>query len=128
MLPFAAYRDTRRDMADVRVFNGRGEPVPIALAGAPEAVHEAPKTVALPQFSVSKLDAAPGGSATEVTVRTADGTLVEVRGRGAGGAKTAVPAAYLLDASRLTDPRGPRLRLGRDARRRGRARFDRGER
>ena len=104
VLPFAAYRDTRRDMADVRVFNARGEPVPIALAGEPEAVREAPKTVALPQFAVSKLDAAPGGKGTEVTVRTADGTLVEVRGRGAGGAKTAVPAAYLLDASQLTDP------------------------
>jgi hypothetical protein len=104
VLPFAAYRDTRRDMADVRVFNARGEPVPIALAGEPEAVKEAVRMVALPQFAVSRLEAAPGGKGTEVTVRTADGTLVEVRGRGAGGAKTAVPAAYLLDASRLTDP------------------------
>lgn len=103
-LPFEVYRDAQWDLADVRVFNARGEPVPIARAGDPEPVKEAARTVSLPQFPVSRLDAAPGGKGSEVTVRTADGTLVEVRGRGAGGAKAPVPVAYLLDASH---PDGP---------------------
>ena len=102
-LPFQAYRDTRRDLADVRVFNARGEPVPIALAGDPEAVREAPRTVALPIFPVSKLAAAAGTKGAEVTVRMSDGTLVEVRGRGGAAARSFVPAAYLVDASKLSE-------------------------
>ena len=42
VLPFDAYRDSRRDLADVRVFNANGEPVPIALAGEPENVGSPP--------------------------------------------------------------------------------------
>jgi len=102
-LPFAAYRDTRRDLADVRVFNANGEPVPIALAGDPEAEREAPRTVALPIFPVTTLASTGGTKGTEVTVRTQDGTLVAVRGRGVAR-RAAVPVAYLVDASQLTDP------------------------
>jgi hypothetical protein len=104
-LPFEAYRDGRRDLADVRVFNAKGEPVPIAVAAEPERTKEAPRTVVLPQFAVSTL-AAPQGSrgGSEVTVRTSDGTLVQIRGRGAASGKTVVPAAYLLDASKLEEP------------------------
>jgi hypothetical protein len=58
-LPFAAYRDTRRDFSDVRVFNAHGEPVPIALAGDPDAVREAPRLVALPIFAVSRMKGDP---------------------------------------------------------------------
>jgi hypothetical protein len=104
VLPFEVYRDAQWDMADVRVFNARGEPVPIARAGDPEPVKEATRSVSLAQFAVSRLTAAPGGKGTEVTVRTGDGTLVEVRGQGAGGAKAPVPVAYLLDASQLKEP------------------------
>jgi hypothetical protein len=105
VLPFEAYRDTRRDMADVRVFNARGEPVPIALAGEPEPVKVvARKNVPLARFVVSKLDTAPSAKGAEVTIRMSDGTLVSVRGRGGELAKDAIPAAYLLDASQATDP------------------------
>jgi len=102
-LPFEAYRDARRDLSDVRVFNAKGEPVPIAVAAEPDTAKEAPRTVALPQFAVSTVAPSPGSRGTEVTVRTSDGTLVQVRGRGVA-AKTVVPAAYLLDASKLDDP------------------------
>lgn len=110
-LPLQAYRDTRRDLADVRVFNANGEPVPIALAGDPDAVREAPRIVALPLFPVSRLGTDPHSGppprgrehSAEVTVRMSDGTLVEVRGRGAKAAKQAVPVAYLVDASRLEE-------------------------
>ena len=104
MLPFAAYRDTRRDLADVRVFNANGEPVPIAFAGDPESVFEMPRWTPLPLFPVSTLVPTPGTKGTEVTVRMQDGTLVEVRGAGRAATKTAVPVAYLLDASRLDEP------------------------
>ena len=105
MMPFPVYRDARRDLADVRVFNGRGEPVPIAMAGEPETVREAPVTVELPQFAVSSL--APvsyGARGSEVSIRTADGTLVSVKGIGRANKPTAKPVAFLLDASQLKEP------------------------
>lgn len=103
-LPFEAYRDARRDLADVRVFNAKGEPVPIAVAAEPETAKEVARTVALPQFAVSTLAASQGArGGAEVTVRTSDGTLVQIRGKGTAG-KTVVPAAYLLDASKLEEP------------------------
>lgn len=100
-LPFEVYRDARPDLGDVRVLDGSGEEVPIAFAREPEAVREAPASVALPQFALSRVDtaAAPG---SEVTVRTADGALVSVRGAAAN--KTIRTVAYLLDASQLKDP------------------------
>jgi hypothetical protein len=101
-LPFEAYRDTRPNLADVRVFNARGEAVPIAFAGDPQARSEALPLVDLPVFPVSSLKTAPGGRGTEVTVRTQDGTLVSIRGR--AGAASPRAAAYLLDASALKEP------------------------
>ncbi len=102
-LPFEAYRDARRDLADVRVFNGAGEPVPIARAAGPASERETPRMVDLPQFAVSTLAPARDAAGTEVTVRMRDGTLVAVRGRG-GAAKSPVPVAWLLDASRVKEP------------------------
>ena len=104
VLPFDAYRDARRDLADVRVFNANGEPVPIALAGEPDAVREAPRSVLLPLYPVSSLERASTGEGAEVTIRTQDGTLVEVHGRDVAAKKEAFPVAYLLDASRLQQP------------------------
>ena len=65
-LPFEVYRDARRDLADVRVFNARGEPVPIALAAEPDTAQpptvsgqlEPPRT-RNPRSSIM-LTAAPG--------------------------------------------------------------------
>jgi hypothetical protein len=104
VLPFEAYRDTRRDMADVRVFNGRGEPVPIALAGEAEPVKVAKTNVPLARFAVTKLDATPSGKGAEVSIRMSDGTLVSVRGRGGELPQNAVAVAYLVDASQATEP------------------------
>jgi hypothetical protein len=101
-LPYEVYRDARRDLADVRIFNSAREPVPIAWAGPPDTVLETATTVELPIFPVSTLQAVPGKGGDEVTVRTADGTLVSVRGK-ATAATVAKPAAYLLDASKTTE-------------------------
>ncbi len=103
-LPFAAYRDTRRDLADIRVFNANGETVPIALAGDPDSVREPARITPLPMFPVSSLVTTPGAKGTEVTIRMQDGTLVGVHGGGGAPKKAVVPVAYLLDASALAEP------------------------
>lgn len=101
-LPFEAYRDARRDLADVRVFNARGEAVPIAFAGDADLQREVLPPVELAHFAVSTLAPAPGGRGSEVTVRAADGTLVSIRGKGRD--RVARAAAYLLDASAVEEP------------------------
>ena len=102
-LPPEAYRETRRDLADVRILNGRGEAVPIAFAGDVDAQREVLPIVELPLFPVSSLAPAQGGRGSEVTVRTQDGTLVSIRGK-TPAATTARAVAYLLDASAVAEP------------------------
>lgn len=105
-LPFEVYRDSRPDLADVRVVNAQGEAVPIAWAGEPDMQREPPQRVDLPVFPVAKR---PPGAATpfpaDVTVRASDGTLVAIRTK--GSVPKPPPAgtqAYLLDASQVEAP------------------------
>ena len=107
-LPFEAYRDTRRDFADIRIFNAAGEAMPIAFGSEPEASREALPAVVLPIFPIN---AAPGepaisGKNLDVVVRSnSDGTIVSVQDRSTRGAsRRERPAAWLLDASRLKGP------------------------
>jgi hypothetical protein len=105
-LPFEAYRDARRDLADVRIFDSRGEPVPIAWAGEPQAERQAPASFELPAFPVTRMAPTGVGAGTEVTVRAADGTLVAVRSKGGVKSAAARPVAYLIDASAVKVPIG----------------------
>ena len=100
ILPAEVYRDARADLGDVRVFNGAGEAVPIALSSDPERAREAQVSGALPQFTVTSLDIAP--EHLGVVIRMTDGTLIGVRNR--GGAKPQRVAAYILDASTIKLP------------------------
>jgi len=107
-LPTEVYRDARRDLADVRVLNGKGEAVPFAFAPEPPPVKEAPTSEPLPQFPVTSRPTT--GSTVvgrvEVSVRTrADGTLVSVQER-SGKQAAPRPIAYVLDASQLKSPVG----------------------
>jgi hypothetical protein len=102
-LPFEVYRDARRDLADVRIFNAAHEAVPIGWAGPPRVEVEATPPIQLPMFPVSKLEPQAGKGGSEVTIKTADGTLVAVKGRSAPKS-VAKPAAYLLDASQAKEP------------------------
>jgi Protein of unknown function (DUF3999) len=104
-LPFEVYRDARRDLGDLRLFNAQGEALPSAFAGETQATREAPPAVSLPIFPVA---AAPGRERTfndlDVVVRSnPDGTIVSVHGS-ARGATTSRPAAWLLDASQFRKP------------------------
>ena len=103
-LPFEAYRDARRDFADLRVFNARGEALPIAFAGEAEAKREAPPRVALQLFPIAAAPSARGSADLDVLVRSnPNGTLISVQGRRQGaGAPRAV--AWLVDASQLQKP------------------------
>ena len=49
-LPFEVYRDAKPDLADLRLFNAKGEGLPIAFAGTPEPTRETPRTTALSMF------------------------------------------------------------------------------
>ena len=101
-LPEAAYRDSRADLADVRVFNARGEPVPVALAMEPEARREAPAPVELTAFALTTLD--PARIVSQVTVRLADGTRLAVDAHGKVAAQERRVVGYILDASGLKEP------------------------
>lgn len=104
-IPVEAYRDARRDLADIRVFNKAGESVPYAWAGMPPPQLEATAPIELPIFPISRVEAAGGSSGAEVTVRASDGTLVSVKSKGGAPPKAKVtPKAYLLDASKATEP------------------------
>ena len=101
-LPFEAYRDTRRDLGDLRVLNARGEAVALAFVGEAIPEREKPVMVRLPQFAVTSPPAATAAGRVDVRVRTmADGTLMSVEQRSPGKAASAQPSAYFLDASQL---------------------------
>ena len=108
-LPPEAYRDARRDLADLRVFNGKDEMVPFAFAGEAERAREAASMVELKIFPV--MAAVPGAAITaagnvDITVRVqADGTLVSVQQRPGAAAKAPARAvSWVLDASALPKP------------------------
>ena len=102
-LPLEAYRDARKDLGDVRIYNASGDAVPYAWAGMPPPQLESSPPVELPIFPISKLEAGEGPAGTEVTIRAADGTLVSVRGKGAPAKGKVQPKAYLVDASQATE-------------------------
>jgi hypothetical protein len=106
-LPFEAYRDARRDLGDLRIFNAHGDALPIAFAGDAQAAREAPPAFGLPIFPVSA--ATPGrdqafGDLNVVVRSNSDGTLVSVQGRARGVAAPPRPVAWLLDASQVQKP------------------------
>ena len=103
-LPFEAYRDARRDLADLRIFNARGEALPVAFAGEEEATREVPAGIALALFPVSAAQSRQAAGDLDVVVRSnPDGTIVSVQGRPRGVAAQR-PVAWILDTSQLQRP------------------------
>jgi len=110
-LPFEAYRDARKDLGDIRIFNAGGEAVPYAWAADPGRIVQQAPPIALPMFPL-RVVPVEGQPMTEVTVRTADGTLVSVRGAKPPGKSALTPnapagrkaAAWILDASKTNEP------------------------
>ncbi len=112
-VPFEAHRGARPDLADLRMFNGRGDALPFAFAGLPPAAPATPEAVALPLFPVR---AVPRGTTTttagdvSLDVRAdKNGTLISLRTspKGKAAPKPAErPAAWVADASAIADPVG----------------------
>jgi hypothetical protein len=90
-------------LADLRVFNGRGETVPFAFL--PRAVPESAESEAVP-LRFFPLHGMRGTAAQDLDVRaerTADGTVVRVRSA-RGSARERVVLGYLVDASEHKTP------------------------
>ena len=103
-VPTDVYREARADLADLRVFNAKGESLPLAFAGPQPTVRTSPEGVALAQFPVFAPASPKSEARFDVTVRARpDGTLVSVQDRTKSRA-VRTPAAYLLDASQLKEP------------------------
>jgi hypothetical protein len=107
-LPLGVYAGSaRRDLADLRVFNGRGENVPYALRSVATPDPQRRDGVPVPIFPVW---AKPGTEIGGVSVRIrqdARGTIIDVQSGNRPGAAKAAGArhlvGYLVDTSALED-------------------------
>lgn len=101
--PREAYQGALRpDLADILVFNGNGEPVPVALI-PPAAATVPQETRQLPIFALAAQESGTG-TGVNLRVRTdAAGAIIDLAtGPGTRGNKG--PATYILDASGLDRP------------------------
>jgi hypothetical protein len=100
LLPNDVYdTSTRSDLADLRVLNAAGEPVPHTLREVPRPGVREADWRAVPSFPMTEMQS---GSAARTHVRVgADGAVLEVtKDRSPGRATT----AYLIDASAIDEP------------------------
>ncbi len=101
VVPEVVYRWVQRsDLGDLRLFDGRGEPLPLALGASSDvtALRVAPQRLSLFRLP----DEAKSASSLAVMVRrNTDGAVVEVRGAPSG--TVATEALYLADAAGLVE-------------------------
>jgi hypothetical protein len=105
-LPFEVYRDARPDLADLRLFNAKGEGLPIAFAGTPEPTRETPRTTSLSMFPLYSRAPTTADSSSRIDIRVKsgrNGTIVSVQESGPRG-EAQRPIAWLLDATQLETP------------------------
>ncbi|MDR2371504.1 MAG: DUF3999 domain-containing protein [Treponema sp.] len=94
-IPEEVYRGLRRaDMADMRVFDAEGLPVPFTVRPVPGQVFTPPPRT-IPFFIWEKETALPAGADIEID---ASGTVIRINSRG-GPSTGRTNAAYLLDLS-----------------------------
>lgn len=106
-LPLAVLQASRgAGYADVRLFDARGEPVPLAWAQRPPSVAGTERRASVPVFAWPSI--APAAAGIQVQV-DATGAVVRIRGaHPAPGAAAPPPSTWLLDLSRL-DGHGERI-------------------
>ena len=103
-LPVEAYRDTRPDLADIRVFNAKDEAMPMAYAADPDPSREAPPATSLPMFPIYGPRESRDVSNVDVVVNAnRQGAIVSVRTSNKP-APAQTPVAWLLDASTVKTP------------------------
>ena len=104
---------TRDDLADLRLYNAKGEPVPFAFANDAPVIVAAPTRVRLPFFAIGTMAQKRGGAGLlpglDVELRTGtDGALISLHARVGAQLDTKdtlkpimPPAYYVVDASAL---------------------------
>ena len=103
-LPRAVYRGAvRRDLGDLRVFNGAGEVIPHAFRPRATVETQKRKPVALPVFPLYGEDEKQLNGLSLRVERTASGTIVQLDERSRPAASKKL-LAYLVDATALKDP------------------------
>ncbi|MDF1839455.1 MAG: DUF3999 domain-containing protein [Planctomycetota bacterium] len=103
-LPKDVYRHcTSHELADVRVFNGAGEPVPHALKSMVEGAAPVFSSVLLPVFPVYGEPASSTGDLALELTRSSDGSVLAVRSGGANEPDQRL-IAHLIDASQSSQP------------------------
>lgn len=108
-LPLGVYREAvYADLRDLRVFNGRGEVVPYALATRPADAATAMQSLSRPLFAITDTSAT-GVEALRLAIE-AGGTSASAQAR-ITTPVTAAPGRYLLDLRGLPGPVGA-IRLG----------------
>ncbi|QJR10485.1 hypothetical protein DSM104443_01549 [Usitatibacter rugosus] len=107
-VPFEVHRAARPDLADVRMFNAKGEALPFAFSGAPPATPPVKESVALPLFPIRAPTKATGTNDVSLDVRAdSRGTLISVRSASTAkgpAPKLERPSAWVADASATTEP------------------------
>lgn len=88
---------TQWNAADVRVFNGNGQPVPYAFCAAADNASPVQVT-SVPAYGLSAQPAATGNN---ITLRTSDGTQLNVQAGNANSPGFRSNASYVLDASNV---------------------------
>lgn len=100
-LPAEVYRNThRRDLGDIRVFNGHAQVVPHLFKQAPPVLAEPPLSAPLPLFALDKLHQPEGEMMLQIR-SDGFGTVVDLRSLEAGRYAQTASAYYLIDASGL---------------------------
>lgn len=97
-VPLAVYRQTNSpELADICIFNGRGEMVPFSVTPPPQPVVK--KRVLLPHFPLPGKPT-PGENLSVIVERRSTGEIITV----SQGRANVKPVAYLLDATAVTEP------------------------
>jgi len=103
-LPFEAYRDTRPDLADIRIFNSADEMMPMAYASTPDPSRDAPVAKPLPMFPIyGQREKADVANLDVVVNANREGAIVSVH-TNTRPAPAQKPVAWLLDASTVKTP------------------------
>ncbi len=106
-VPFEVHRAARPDLADVRMFNAKGELLPFAFAQPPSKAPDERVATEVPLFPIR---AAPKTNATgDVSLdvkATASGTLVALRTVSKGAPPKERIVSWVADASAVREPIG----------------------
>ncbi len=106
-VPFEAHRAARPDLADLRMFNAKGELLPFAFAATPSKPADERVATDVPLFPIRAAPKATAAGDVSLDVKaTASGTLVALRTVPKGAPAGARIVSWVADASAVREPIG----------------------